>query len=345
VNGQAGTGDAVLITGISALVSGATGFLGGHLAESLHRKGYRVRALVRRTSDAGRLVELGIETAEGDLSDTGSLVKAAQGMTIVFHTAGKVSDWGSRQEFFRDNVEGTANVIAACLETGVARLVYAGSLTVLGLPRTGERVDEESPPSRPAPDPYTESKMAGENLVRAAHGRGRLAVTVIRSGVIWGPGELTILPRIAGLLRRGLMVYIDGGRNLLGLSHVENLTRGMIQAAEAPAAAGQIYHLTDGEEITAREAIEALAGAAGVNPPRMSLPFRVAYGASMLLEGVAHLTGRKEPPLLTRYGVRLMACDCRYDTGKARRELDYQPLITFREGIATLGLRQGTAVT
>ena len=325
-----------LVTGISALISGATGFLGGHLLARLRDKGFAVRALVRPTSRVDGLIRSGVEIVRGDVADFKSLRRAMAGRQWVFHTAGKVSDWGSRRDFWTANVEGTANVIAACREAGVKRLVHVSSLTVLGLPRTGARLDEQTPIAVSAPDFYTQSKIGGERLVREAHGRGGLETVVIRPGLIWGPGDTTVLPRLAALLRRGRMVFVGRGDNRLGLSHVENLCQGLILAALAPAAAGEIYHLTDGEDLTARTAFGALAGALGVPPPRFSLPFPAVYGLAAVLEGVARLRKADVPPALTRYGVRLVACDGRFDIGKARRELGYRPQLTFSQGIAAL---------
>lgn len=333
-----GVGKTALVTGPSALVSGATGFLGGHLAALLHARGWKVRALARRTSDVSRLEALGVEIVQGDVGDLASLARAAAGQRVVFHTAGKVTDWGRPEEFFRANADGTAAVVAACQQAGVERLVHVSSLTVLGLHRTGAPVDEASPYDRAAPDPYTRSKIAGEERVRAAHGERGLATTVVRPGVIWGPGDVTIVPRIVALLRRGLMVLVDGGRNHVALSHVENLAEALRLAAEAPAAAGQVYHVTDGEALDARTVIEALAEAAGAPPPRASLPFWAVHGAAAALEGWARLTGREAPPALTRYGVRLVACDCRTSLEKARRELGYRPAVSFRQGIEGLAL-------
>lgn len=334
---QAGQ-DTALVTGTCALVSGATGFLGGQLTRLLHQEGYRVRILLHRRRDIDHLTAMGVETVEGDLLDPTSLARATDGQRIVFHTAGRVTDWGPREAYFQVNAEGTANLVAACRESGVERLVHLSSLTVLGLPRTGESITEETPYAD-VRDPYSASKQAGERLVREAHGGRGLATTVIRSGVIWGPGDITILPRIAALIRRKALPWIDHGRNLIGLSHVDNLSRGCILAAESPMAGGEVYHLTDGEEITARQAIIAIAEAMGAPPPRISLPFRAVYGAAALVEAAARLTGRETPPPVTRYAVRLVASDCRYDIGKARRELGYRPLVTFREGIAGLDLR------
>ena len=330
--------ETALVTGACAVVSGATGFLGGRLAVLLRDRGFRVRALARRTSDTRRLVEAGIDIVEGDVTDPASLTSAMAGARVVFHTAGKVTDWAPRHEFFRANVTGTANVVSACRSAGVRRLVHVSSLTVLGLPRSGETVTEDTPPAHSVDDAYSQSKMEGERLVLAADGVGGLSTTVVRPGAIWGKGDVTIVPRIVALLRQRRMVLVGSGANVIGLVHVDNMAEALLLAAQAPAAAGQVYHVTDGEEITAREAIDALAAAAGVPPPRVALPFAVVFSVAALVEVAARLSGRTSPPALTRYGVRFVACDNRYDISKARRELGYRPSVTFRAGVAALGL-------
>jgi len=320
----------------SALVTGASGFLGSHLAAALCRRGVKVRALVRPTSDLRRLAGLDAEIVRGDLGDPASLHEATRGQRVVFHVAAKVPDWGPRREFFRANVDGTRAVVQACQDAGVERLVYVSSLTVLGLPRRGAAVDEQSPYD-PAPrDAYTASKIAAEEMVREAHGQRALATVTIRPGAIWGPGDPNIAPRMATLLCRGRAVYIGRANNSLALSHVENLVEGLLLAAQVRAAAGQVYHLTDGENLTAREIIDALAALLGAQRPRWSAPFFVVYLAASLLEGVARLLRRPRPPRFTRYGVRLLASDCRYSNRKAEGDLGYRPRVGFRQGLAAL---------
>ncbi|PKN19343.1 MAG: hypothetical protein CVU71_07485 [Deltaproteobacteria bacterium HGW-Deltaproteobacteria-6] len=325
-----------LVTGACALVSGATGFLGSRLSATLALRGYRVRALARPTSDLSRLSKLGVEIVLGDVNDRDSLARAAAGQRVVFHTAGKVADWGPAAEFMAVNRDGTANIIDACLRAGVAQLVHLSSLTVLGLPRDGRRVDEQSPYTAAPPDPYTQSKIAAEKLVRAAHGQQGLATTVIRPGVIWGAGDATIMPRIVALMRRGRMPCLGRGDNLLGLSHVDNLSLGCALAAENAAASGQIYHITDDELITLHQALTAIADAYHTARPQFHVPVRAVKAAAALVELAARLRGSSRPPAITRYGVRLLACHCRYDIGKARRELGYAPSVSFTEGIAKL---------
>ncbi|MFH1043584.1 MAG: NAD-dependent epimerase/dehydratase family protein [Pseudomonadota bacterium] len=325
-----------LVTGACALVSGATGFLGSRLAATLAQQGYRVRALARSTSDLSRLSNLGIEIVVGDIGDPASLARATAGQRVVFHTAGKVTDWGQHAEFMTVNRDGTANVVAACQAAGVAHLVHVSSLTVLGLPRDGRLIDEQSPYAVAPPDSYTQSKIAAEQLVRAAHGQRGLTTTVIRPGVIWGAGDITIVPRIVTLMRRGRMPCLGRGDNLLALSHVDNLALGCKLAVENAAAAGQIYHVTDGEPITLRQALDAIADVYHVARPRSSMPVWAVQAAAALIELAACLRGRSQPPAITRFGVRMLASHCRYDIGKARRELSYAPRVSFAEGIAAM---------
>ncbi len=319
------------------LVTGVTGFVGRRLARALVARGCLVRGLTRRDTGLDDLVTDGIEVVRGDLGDPAALERACHRQRLVFHAAGRVSDWGPRQDFVRVNVEGTAHLVDACVRADVERFVHLSSLTVLGLPNDARVIDEATPYATPlSGDHYTATKIAGEQLVRAASAEGRLATTVVRPGAIWGRGDRLIVPRIVRLMRRGLMPVIGDGRNVLGLSHLDNLVEGIILAGRTPRAAGQLYHLTDGEEVTAAEALARIAGAYGLPPPRRHVPYWAVYSLAAALEAAARATGRRHAPPITRYGVRLVACDCRYDIGKARGQLGYQPQVSFRAGVREL---------
>lgn len=326
-----------LVTGACALVSGATGFLGNRLAATLALRGHRVSALARPTSDLSRLANRGIEIVMGDVGDCESLERTFAGQRVVFHTAGKVTDWGPADEFMAVNRDGTANVIAACQKAGVTHLVHISSLTVLGMPRDGRLIDEASPYAAAPSDPYTQSKIAAEKLVRAANGRQGLMTTVIRPGAIWGNGDVTIAPRIVALMRRRRMPYIGRSDNLIGLSHVDNLALGCALVVESASAAGRIYHITDGEPVTLRRALDAIADAYHVMRPGFSMPVWTLQALAAGIELAARLRGGSQPPAMTRYGVQMLASHCRYTIDKARRELGYAPRVTFADGIAKLG--------
>lgn len=325
-----------LVTGACPLVSGATGFLGSRLAAALASHGFRVRALARTTSDLTRLSGAGVEVAVGDVSDRRSLERAVEGRQVVFHTAGKVADWGNADEFMRVNRDGTANVIDACRRAGVEHLIHISSLTVLGLPRDGRRIDEESPYVAAPSDPYTQSKIAAEKLAHAAHAQRGLRTTILRPGAIWGAGDALFAPRMVALMRRGRMPCVGRGGNLIGLSHVDNLVQGCMLAMERPDSAGQIYHITDGEPITLRQALNAIADAHQVARPRFSLPAGILLFAAAWAERAARWRIGPRTPVLTRYSVRMLASHCRYDIGKARRDLGYEPRVSFSQGVAAL---------
>jgi nucleoside-diphosphate-sugar epimerase len=329
VSASAGSGAGVLVTG-------GTGYFGTRLVQALRARGSRVRVLARPGADASQLEAIGVEVVRGDITAPATLAPAFAGQSLVIHAAGRVSDWGPRQEFFRVNAQGTANVVAASRAAGVRRLVHLGSLTVLGLPRGGALVDEATAPAADPRDAYTASRLSGERIVRAAHGEGGLETVVVRCGLIWGPGEPTILPRVLALLRRGRMVYPGGGRNYLGMAYVDNLVAGVILAASVPGAAGRLYHLTDGEDVTCHEVLDAIAAALGVPAPRRAVPFSVIYAVAALLEALYRIVHSAAPPPITRYGARLVSCDCRYDIGRARRELGYRPTVSFAAGVERL---------
>jgi 2-alkyl-3-oxoalkanoate reductase len=328
--------------GTPVLVTGATGFLGSRLAALLAKRGLQVRALVRPSSDLSRLAGLGLELVRGELADPASLAAAVAGRRHVFHCAALVADWGSKGEFTRANVEGTRNLVEACLAARVERLVHTSSLSVLGLPRDGRVVDEATPvASRPEElDRYSESKIAAERMVLEAVARG-LPACIVRPGAIWGPGERKQLPRIERLLRLRLLPLIDGGKNHVALSHADNVAEGMLLCALCPDVAGEVFHLTDGEDLTAREVLCGLARAYGLPPPRVSLPFRPLLALGALSERAGRALGLGAAPPITGYAVRVLASDCRYDIGKARRQLGYVPHVSFESGLQQLLVNRG----
>ncbi len=327
------------LAGIPILVTGSTGFVGRVLTRRLCESGAKVRALVRPTSDWSPLADLNerVERAVGDLADLASLAAAARGMRIVVHAGAHVGDWGPASAFMSTNYDGTRAMLAASAAAGVERFVQVSSLTVLGLGRAGQTMDEESPLAMSPPDAYTRSKIAAELAVREAHGQGGMETVVVRPGVIWGAGDPTIIPRFVALLRRGRLPYIAGGKNRVALTHVENLVHGLMLASVAPGAGGELFHVLDEERLTARETLDALAEAVGLEPPRFSLPFGPLYAIAALCEWTAQLLRSRTPPPLSRYGVRLVASDGEYDAAKAARVLGYVARLSFREGMAGLG--------
>jgi nucleoside-diphosphate-sugar epimerase len=318
---------------MNVLVTGATGFLGRHLVKALCQKGYKVRALVRSTSNLAGLTGLDIETVAGDVTDRGSLIKAADGRDLVFHCAGRVVEWGKREDFYRVNVEGTKNILEACLASGVKRFVHASSVTVLGVSRDRSPMDENTPYTDRSFELYTETKILSEKLVLEYHNKKGLPITIVRPGLVWGPGDTTIFPRIEKLAAKGALLNIGKGDNLLCLAYISNVVQALILAAESPKAVGRIYNITDDEKKTSRTFLAGLAKAMDLKPPTYAIPFRLLFAGACVLEAAAKLMGLSEPPLITRYGLCILGCDFNHDISKAKRELGYKPQVSYAEGM------------
>ncbi len=241
------------------LVTGATGFIGGHLTRRLRRDGYGVRCLVRAGSDAARVQDLralGAEIVVGDLSDAESLLRAAQNADAVVHCAAMVSDWGTVPEITAANVEGTRGLLAAAVAAGVRRFVQISSTDVYGYPgrvgadaasgvaptdRTGggpiSGAADESFQSRRFRNWYAQTKlMAERELQRVAHDHG-LESVILRPATVYGPGSREVILEIGRALRAHNMLLIGGGRADAGLVYVGNLVDAIVLALRASALA------------------------------------------------------------------------------------------------------------
>jgi nucleoside-diphosphate-sugar epimerase len=318
----------------AAFVTGGSGFIGGALIERLRREGWEVRALARSVGAAAKVRERGAEPVAGELGDLGALEPGSVGCDVCFHAAAKVEDWGDPAEFERLNVEGTANVIAACRAAGVRRLVHVGTEAALTAGQALVRVDERAPLRPDSPFLYSSSKAKAEELVREANGDG-LETVVVRPRFVWGKGDTTLLPAIVALVRSGRFRWIGGGRHLTDTTHVDNTVEGLwLGATKAPA--GGIYFVTDGEPVVFRDFLERMLATQDVGVPDKSVPAGVATAAAAAAERAWRLLRRPGPPPLTRFAVWVSSKECTLDISRARTELGYEPVRTREEGLAGL---------
>lgn len=245
-------------------ITGGTGFIGGRLAEVAHRHGLPTVALVRTWSRAARLARLGgLELVAGDVMDVSSLETAMRGCDVVFHCAvdNRVSGAAHRDV----SIRGTANVVTAAASAGVARVVHLSSTAVFGYDPGPDTATEQAHP-KPTGDDYCDGKIEGERTALAADRVGRLRVTVIRPTIVYGPfGDYS--RDIVGLIRQHRMTLVDGGLGICNSLYVDNLVDAMRLAATSDAAAGEIFHVSDGGAITWRAFIEGHARAIGVTEP------------------------------------------------------------------------------
>lgn len=316
---------------MEVLVTGANGFIGSTLCEALIKRNYKVRGLVRKTSDLRFVQDLDIELVCADLSDKHSLAKATKGVDIVYHIAALVNDWGSLKLFREMNVEGTRNILEAAVSSKVKRFVYVSTLVVHSfLDKTD--MTEESPVT-PPPFPYCISKKEAEEVVMEFYVRYKLPITIIRTGDVIGPKDRTFFLKMVKALERGIIPYLNQGRSLFAFTYVENLVDGIILAGNSEKAIGQTYVITDGIKITWKEFFDMLTKEMGVPKPFFSVSSKIIYPLAFFLEIAYKLLGIKQRPPVTRYMISHAEKNVHFSIEKARRELNYQPRISLIEAI------------
>ena len=304
------------------VVTGATGLLGSALVRTLVAEGAPVRALARATSDRSPLAGLDVEFATGDVHDRDSLVAAFAGADVVFHLAGTVSiTRGGFRQLQQTNVKGTFNVLSACREAGVKRLVYCSSIHAFTVPPRGSCITEETPvdPARAA-GAYDRSKAEATLAVREAVRQGLDAVMVFPTGIV-GPydhrpsytGELVIQAA-----RGRLGAYVTGAYNFVD---VRDVAAG-ISAAAARGRAGEGYILA-GQNVTVLELLKGIEAITGTPAPRLRMPIRLVRAVSFLIPMYYWATRQK--PLFTSYSLDVISSGCTMSNEKAERELDYHP--------------------
>ncbi len=317
------------------LLTGATGFIGGHLAQRLAGEGYRVRCLVRTTSDTSLLETLGVEIVVGDVTSAGSLAGAVAGCGHVFHCAALVSDWATATEIARVNVQGTRNLLEASVVSSAERFIHFSTTDVYGYPGA-DAVDESLVPSR-FRNWYSQSKRAAEVEVRRTQGSRALDTVILRPATVYGPRSREVVGEITRAMCDGNMLLIGGGRAVAGLCYVENLVDAAVIARVNTPAVGQAFNVTDGIDITWKQFTDDLADGIGCSRARWNVPYWMANGVAFSLEHGYRLlrtaTGLTSRPLLSRQAVHVMGIDQRFSNRQAREVLGWEPRVDYERGL------------
>lgn len=317
---------------MNVLVTGATGFTGGHLAQHLSARGDRVRALVRPISrgrfDRSALPARGVAAAEGDLSDAAAVRRAAEGIDVVYHIAATYREAGQPDSAYRAiNVEGTRHVLQAAKDAGVKRVVHCSTGGVHG--HIAHPPANEDAPFNPG-DIYQETKLAAEQLAREFGASNGLDVVVARPIGIYGPGDTRFLRMFRGLAR-GRFPLIGSGQAFYHLTFIDDLVEGFRLCGTVPAASGRTYILAGPRYTTLEQLIQLVARQLGVSPPRVHLPVWPFWTAGLLCEMIC-VPLRIEPPIYRRR-VDFYTKSRAFDTTRARTELGFAPAVDLEEGI------------
>lgn len=307
---------------MQAFVTGATGFLGSHVARVLCEEGARLRLLVRATSNLRNLQGFSAETVTGDLRDPGSLEKAISGCDTVFHVAADYRLWvRDPEEMYRSNVEGTRALLSAARKNGVRRIVYTSSVATIGFTSNGETADEDSPVSlADMIGHYKRSKFMAEQVALEA-GRSGMHVVTVNPTTPVGEGDVKPTPTgriVVDFLRRKFPAYVETGLNLVD---VRECARGHVAALEK-GKSGQRYIL-GGENLTLKEILDKLAHITGLPSPKVKLPYIFAFATGVIDETITGRMLNKEPRATVdavRMGKKMMFAS----SAKAERELGWK---------------------
>ena len=319
---------------MKAFVTGGSGYVGRNLIRQLCARGDAVVALARSPVSMKAVGELGARAAPGDLDDIAAMQRGMAGCDTVFHAAAEVSEWAPREQFWRGNVTGTENVLAAARAAGVKTFVHVGTEAALcdGSPLVD--VDESRPlPAHPLPR-YPQTKAEAEKRVRAANAPGFCTV-VVRPRLIWGNDDTSVLAALAAAVQAGRFMWMDGGHYPTSTTHVDNVCEGLLLAAEK-GRGGEVYFVTDGPPVELRGFITQLLATRGVDPGSKSLPKFVVLALATVTEWLWDTLQLPGPPPATRMAVRLFGEPVTVSDAKARRELGYRGAVSREQGLARL---------
>ncbi|WP_428267942.1 NAD-dependent epimerase/dehydratase family protein [Haliangium sp.] len=312
-------------------VTGGSGFVGGHVIESLSPT-HELLALARSDGSAEVVRGYGASPVRGHL---GAVPESAlAGVDAVVHCAAFVQEWGTREQFWAGNVEGTRQLLDAARAAGVKRFIHISTEAVLFDGGDLIDVDESHPYPRRQRFLYSETKAEAERLVLAANDDA-ITTIALRPRFIWGPRDQTVLPAVVRMAQQGGFAWIDGGRRLTSTTHVANLVHA-IELALEHGQGGRAYFVTDGEDRPMREMLTSLAATRGVILPERSIPGWLARAVARLSEGAWRLLRIKRPPKVTSFAASMLSRQVTVRIDAARAELGYEPVVTVADGLAAL---------
>jgi nucleoside-diphosphate-sugar epimerase len=318
----------------TVLLTGATGFVGSHVAEALVSRGDTVRTLARAGSATALVESLGVQVVRGDLTDAEALKRAVEGCDVVVHCAAKVGDWGPVDGYRAVNVEGLRNLLDAVLGRPLSRFVHVSTLGVYAA-RHHYGTDETEPLPSDHIDGYTQSKVEAERLALQYHRKQKVPVTILRPGFVYGPRDRTVLPRLVDRLKERSVIYIARGRFALNTVYVGNVADAVLLAIDAPAevCVGEVFNITDGEFVSKRKFFETVADGLGLKRPRGSVPVWLARFMANWRESVFRRKNKPHPPRITQAQLKFAGLNLDFSIAKARTKLGYTPRVLFDEGM------------
>ncbi len=321
---------------MKALVTGANGFLGSAIVRLLLEHGHQVTALVRRRDEL--LDAINIKTYSGDIRDYTSIESAFdESIDCVFHTAAVTGIWGPWKKYHSTNTVGTRNVVQACLNRRIPRMVYTSSPSVTFDGNHQVNQSEMAPYARKWLCHYPHSKALAEQHVLDANDPNELMTCALRPHLIWGPGDKHLIPRLVQRARMRQLKKIGDGTNQVDCTYIDNAAIAHIQAAEAMTkgspVCGSAYFISNADPVNCWGFINEVLGIAGVPAVRKRISYSWAYRMGLMLETYHEMFNIAEEPRLTRFLAAQLAKSHYFDIGRAQKDFGYRPIVSMDEGL------------
>lgn len=317
---------------MKVFITGASGFVGGAIAGKLV-KDFEVLAMARSGRAARKVEALGVISVKCDLKTVRTI--HLQDSELLIHSAGFVESWGTREQFWEGNVEGTRRILEIARAANVKRFIFIGTEAAFFYGQDMIDIDETYPYPDETPFLYSESKAEAEKLVLAANEPGVFETVSIRPRFVWGPNDQTILPNLIAMIKAGNFMWVNEGEFRAATTYIGNLVYAVKLAIEK-GKGGEAYFVTDGETWTVRKFISALLETQEMVGSRRSVPVWLVRFVANSFEYFWKLFNLKSKPPITRFSAGIMSTECTIRIDKAKRELGYEPLISIPQGMKIL---------
>ena len=315
------------------LVTGATGFLGKYLVDELKNNGYYVVAIGRNESVGKSLKTKNVEFIKCDFTNYDMLEKVFKNIDYVIHAGALSTVWGKWEDFYNANVLGTENVVKCCQKKSVSKLVYVSSPSIYSEKRDRLNIDENDFNENNELNYYIKSKIMSEKIVNEANSLG-LNTTIIRPRGLFGIGDTSLIPRILKISKKFGVPLINNGENVVDITCVENVAYSLRLCLEnADVSNGKIYNITNGEPTKFKEMIENFMNDIGMKAKYLRLSQDLIYGIASFIENTYKTFNIYKEPPLTKYTAITLSYSQTLNIDKAKKDLNYKPIITIKEGI------------
>ena len=325
-------------------ITGAGGFLGSAICQHLLAANIEVVGFAR--SQYPQLTKMGVTLIQGDLADRQAVINAMSGCDLVFHVASKAGVWGTKESYFSANVDGTNNIIDACKQLNIQRLVYTSTPSVTFAGEDENGIDESHPYASHFLNFYGLSKAVAEQHILTANGQPLvnqqpLKTVALRPHLIWGPEDPHLVPRVIARAQAGKLKLVGKEDKLIDTIYIDNAVYAHLLAAvnlsqHQSTCAGKAYFLSNDDPITMADMLNKILACKGIQPIRKRVPAKVAYTVGTILEWIYLALRKEDEPIMTRFVAKQLSTSHYFDISAAKEDLGYQPLISIKQGMATL---------